>query len=774
MDSLSKHSLAALVLLAGRAALAQPAAEVVTSPALDEIVVTAEKRSERLLDVPLSVTAVTGDQLSKQGVTSAIDLGRVVPGFSYQQSSFGVPVFTIRGIGIYDTFVGMSPAVTVYVDQAPLPFLAMTAGASLDLDRLEVLKGPQGTLFGQNSTGGAINYIAAKPTKDFQAGADLTYGRFNENDEEGFVSGPITNSLTARLAVRNESRGGWQLSDSRPGDSLGRRKFQTARLLLDWAPLDTMRFELNLNGWKDRSETQAMQFQQFVAARPINGIPPGYPESFLALGSLASAPHDDRAADWDANPYRPLTHDDQFYQAALRADFDLPHNFALTSISAYSDYRAFDTTDADGTSFANFLASIDAGIHSFSQELRLSGPVGSAGTVTVGANYQHDDVNDQDIAHSVGSNTGVGPFRYSNFANLADQTVRTEAAFAALDYKLSDTFTVQSGARYTKQNRDFRGCLLDGGDGALATALNFFHAVVVGVPSQPAAPGSCVTTNNNFVTLPIVAKSLDENNVSWRAGLNWKPDVDTLVYANVTKGYKAGSFTPLPALFAGQLTPVTQESVVAYEVGVKASPTKVLQLSAAVYYDDYRNKQILGREDFPIFGPLPALQNIPKLTVKGAEFQVTALPLEGLRLTVGGAYVDSRVNQSFVTQDPYGRIVDIQGEASPDTPKWQFVGDSEYGHPLNQSLSAFVGGSVSYRTSSYAAFGENAEFKMPGYSLVDLRTGVESRNGKWRVQVWGRNVLNKYYVLNVSRFIDTVASSAGMPATFGISVHVRF
>ena len=278
----------------------------------------------------------------------------------------------------------------------------------------------------------------------------------------------------------------------------------------------------------------------------------------------------------------------------------------------------------------------------------------------------------------------------------------------------------------------------------------------------------------NFVTVPIVAKSLDENNVSWRAGLNWKPDSDILIYANVTKGYKAGSFTPLPALFAAQLTPVTQESVLAYEAGIKASPNRAVQLTAAIYYDDYRNKQILGFETFPIFGPLPALQNIPKISVKGAEFEATARPIEDLRLTAGAAYVDSRVDQSFISQDPYGKVLDIRGEASPDTPKWHFVGDTEYQHRVTDRLSAFVGGDVSHRTASFAAFGENPAFEIHGYSLVDLRTGIETADGRWRVQLWGRNVLNKYYLQNVSRFVDSVASTTGMPATYGVSIHARF
>src|ERR1700689_2880634 len=135
---------------------------------LPEIMVTAEKRSERLNDVPLSITALSDDQMSKQGIDDVADLQKVVPGFSYRLSQNGTPILQIRGIGFYDEQVAVSPTVTVYVDQVPLPYGRMIEGASLDLERVEVLKGPQGTLFGQNSTAGAINYIAAKPTSSFE------------------------------------------------------------------------------------------------------------------------------------------------------------------------------------------------------------------------------------------------------------------------------------------------------------------------------------------------------------------------------------------------------------------------------------------------------------------------------------------------------------------------------------------------------------------------------------------------------------------------------
>ena len=173
---------------------ASPSASAQTTD-VAEVVVTAQKRSERVQDVPVSITAASGQQLRKMGVTSAADLERVVPGFTYALSQYGNPIFTIRGVGFYEEAVSAQPDVTVYVDQIPLPYSHMTEGAPLDVDRVEVLKGPQGTLFGQNATGGVINYIAAKPTNDFHYGVDGTYGSFNEADLGGYVSGPLSATL---------------------------------------------------------------------------------------------------------------------------------------------------------------------------------------------------------------------------------------------------------------------------------------------------------------------------------------------------------------------------------------------------------------------------------------------------------------------------------------------------------------------------------------------------------------------------------------------------
>lgn len=256
----------------------QQAAETVDS---DEIVVTANKREQLASDVGLSITAKSGDALIERGILAPTDLGKIVPGLTVQPSPFNTPVYTLRGVGFYETTLWASPTVAVYVDEIQLPYSATTCGVAFDIERVEVLKGPQGTLFGQNTTGGAINYIAAKPTDSFAAGGDAGFGRFNTLDLQGFVSGPLGPTLKARLAVRTIQADEWQYSYTRY-DKLGKQDQLQGRFLLEWEPSDSVRLLFNANGWTDNSDTQAAQHQSDTCAvtpsagcgSPAQGRPP--------------------------------------------------------------------------------------------------------------------------------------------------------------------------------------------------------------------------------------------------------------------------------------------------------------------------------------------------------------------------------------------------------------------------------------------------------------------------------------------------------------------
>ena len=349
---------------------------------VSEVVVTAQKRSENINRVGMSITAATAETLNKLGVMDARDLSKVVPGFTFTESSLNTPVYTIRGVGYYETSLAATPAVTVYVDQIPLTYPQMTRNAAFDLERVEVLKGPQGTLFGQNSTGGAVNYIAAKPTDTPHAGVTLTGGRFAEFDASGYASGPIAPNLTGRIAVSHEQRDDWQYSYTRPGDTRGQEDITQGRILLDWKPVERLSFELNVNGWVDRSDSQAAQL--------VAHTPNFFPEPAFAAYPLA--PANARAADW--TPSLSKQRHDQFYQGSLRTDYSLTDRIKLTSLTSYSDLREDAPTDGDGTSLSLDDAVIVGRIKSFNQELRVQGDMGHTRWV-VGADYSHDTIDER-------------------------------------------------------------------------------------------------------------------------------------------------------------------------------------------------------------------------------------------------------------------------------------------------------------------------------------------------------------------------------------------
>lgn len=747
------------------------ASHAATEAQVDDIVVTAQKRAERLSDVPLSITAATGEQLAAAGVTAPADLVKIVPGFAYQPTLYGTPVFTIRGIGFYDVSVAAPPAVSVYVDQVPLPYSAMAAGASLDVERVEALKGPQGTLFGLNSTGGAINFIAAKPTDTLKFGADLGYGRFDNVEAQAFISGPLSDSLGARISVRTEQRGEWQRSMSRD-DELGKRNFTTGRILLNWSPSDTMQFALNVNGWIDKSDTLAAQYMRYAATAT------SYTDLAQEIQTNQPAPRNSRLADWDPNTS--LRRDDSFYQVSLRGDVDLGADVSLTSISAYSRLKQHAPNDTDGVPQNNFLMTVNADIESFSQELRIAGQTpGQELRWMVGGNYGYDRTEDNHVGYYTATNSGIGPFRYNDFINGSRQRIESKSVFGSLEYALTGNIKLQGSARYSDTTRKLQGCLYDAGDGALANAFAFLSELLTGNPiSLP--PGSCVTFGNGVigqagVPLPIVEKSLAEDNFSWRAGIDWKPNDRTLLYANVTKGYKSGSFPTLPALTPDTFAPATQESVLAYEAGFKMSALdRRVQLTGAAFYYKYNDKQTQGFLPTTLFGNLVALINVPKASVRGAEIGVNLRPVEGFTFDGGATYVDAKVDSTFFVSDSFGGVVNIKGETLPSTPKWQLSGDAQYSFAVSDRHNVFVGGAARYRSKAVAAFGAVPDFRLPSYAIFDLRGGIEDSNGRWKAQIYGRNIFNKFYLIHVTHNVDTVARTTGMPATYGVTLSYRY
>jgi len=745
--------------------MAQSAGPIIDGASENIIVVTAQKRDQNINDVPISISVLDAEQLTNQGIRTTEDLARAIPGLSFSETQFDAPVFTLRGVGYNESSLAASPAVTVYVDQVPLPYPVMARGGVLDLERVEVLKGPQGTLFGQNSTGGAINYVAARPTDEFSIGGTFSLGRFWTLDGQGFVSGPITSTLRARVSASVSESGNWQSSTTRD-DGLGRTDLVTGRLLLEWTPAPELTFELNINGWHDGSDTPAAQL---VGLFPANGAP--LPPAFTNAPIATTA----READW--TPGLGLHRDNSFYQIALRSDFEVAPDVTITSITAFQRFDRDSLQDADGLPLEDLHIGLGGDIESFTQELRLAGRANNFSWI-VGGNYQNDDIFDfQTVFLSDSPASFVGPFQFRSIFNDATHGLESWAVFANGELEVAEGLSLQAGARYTHTAIEYSACTRDTGAGDGAAAIGFVQ-FLIGAPVTT-QPGACVTLLPDLTT-GLTTDSLVEDNVSWRAGISYQPGSNMLFYANVSQGYKAGSFPTISASSASQLLPVTQERLVAYEAGIRLPfANDAAQFNAAAFYYDYTNKQLSGRIQDPFFGQLQNLVNVPRSDVVGFEAQLSTQPIDGLNLSGGLMYLDARIRSNpdgseFVNFDQFGSLVELSGNKFPYTPDWQINLDAQYEWGIGENAMAFVGAGLVYRSSTKSGLEDDARLIIDAYTLVDLRAGIRAEDERWTVSVYGRNVFNEYYWNNVLHIQDTIVRYPGRPAEYGISAGFRF
>ena len=833
LSLLTQASIAALA-FAAQPALAQdatPQAAEDTNPSND-IIVTANKREQALNDVGLTITAATGEGLAERGIRGPEDLAKLVPGFTFTQSIYSTPVYTLRGIGLYDATFGAAPSVSIYTDEVPRNVPVMSDALDLDIERLEVLKGPQGTLFGQSSTGGAINYIVGKPTDSFEMGGYASYERFDRFELSGHVSGPLSDTLRARLAVKGVTGGAWQQSFSRPDDENGKERKLMGRFSLEFEPSSAVKFLFTATGARDRSDPLAAQYAGTElnvygtqAALTASGNPFGFvnAERFAQIGVATSPGFDDtriprqntvvsrlsssdpsvragarailgtpisngaRGADW--TPGLLGKSDNDYFQFALRSDFAVSDSVTITSTTAYAKKNLEYAQDIDGTTARVGDIPLDGQVESFNQELRIAGDSGGINWI-VGATF--DDVrseqNNSFILNDYSNNFGgVITLTRNNF-NSKQQSF---GLFANIEAELTSNFTVQGGVRYTKNKLDAVYCYNDPPEDTAQGTAFVFGAFLNSVPIT-IRPGECFPTTGDLLlgtsrsTLVPVESSFDEDNVSFRVGANYKFDGGTLLYATLSQGYKAGIFSAIGASRVTQYTPATQEKVIAYEAGFKAPlGDRRVQLNGAAFYYDYSDKQVRGRIQDAVFGLLEKLLNVPKSYILGLEGEITAEPVDGLNLSIGATYIRSKVTGDYsVTPDGLavynasGFTGNFKGSKLPYTPEFSANFDAQYEASLSTNMKGFLGGTVLYQGKQNATFETPVlradEFVIPSYTTLDLRAGVAAEDDSWRVSVFGRNVTNETYTTGISTYLDTLVRYRGKPTIYGVSVAYKY
>jgi len=756
---------------------------------LQEIIVTANKREEKIEKVGVTITALSADELESRQIKNPAELASIVPGLQYATSTHDTPIYTLRGIGYNADALAVYPAVSVYLDQAPMPFPVLASHTLYDLERVEVLKGPQGTLFGQNSTGGAINYIAAKPTDTFAAGGTVTYGNYNLLQSTGYISGPLADGLTARLSVDALHRDDWQYSFTR-NDTIGQKSYFAGRLQLDWHAIDGLRVALNVNGSTDHSDPQAVQI---IAVLPS--------EIVASPGELAtplSPTNNNRVADWSPTPR--LRGDRNLFQTSLRADYDVGSAATITSLTTYNYMQQAPVTDLDGSAYNLVDEPQDFGhIFNINEELRLSNQnqTGAPYRWTFGGNYDKTSVHEDQWISYADNGLSDATNLFINLSGINEYAhIKNYAVFANGEYDVLPRLTLRAGARYTKSDNDTSICGYSPGDGRVDTLFTILGQLIGNPPKTiPLGPSSCYTLDANNHPGSVYTARLNESNVSWKVGADFRITDATLLYANISRGYKAGSFPTITASVQSVYTPAKQESVTSYEAGVKSRMLDgLVQANAAVFYDNYQNKQIQGTVNSGLFGLLQDLQNVPKSRIVGAEADISARPFRALTVDVGINYIATKV-QEFSSTSVYGVVTNFAGDSLPFAPKWTFTLNGDYVLPIHMGGDGetFVGATANYRATEDAYIGASSiplpssvnghaatrseyqyPFVIPSYTTVDVRAGYRTPGGRFNVTLWGKNVFNRYIVDNAISYNDIIVRETGQPVTYGVSFGYKF
>jgi len=760
---------------------------------MTDIVVTAQRRSESINRVPLSIQAFSGEKLSNSGITDASSLPMLTSGLNFSRSSANTPIYTMRGVGFNTPNLSSTSPVGAYYNEVALPYPYMTNGPIYDLERVEVLKGPQGTLYGRNTTGGLINFITSKPGDGMEVGLSTELGNYRTYNFEGYISGPLTDTVGIRVSGRWEnSDKGWQHSVTR-NDTLGKRDRLALRGTLVWNLTDRFSLDLIASYWRDNSDTIAGQAVVLAPDQPMfvqPGVASGVRNNWTST-----------TADWD--PYdgsKPaFRSNSEFYGISGRMSYELSDALSVVSLTAYNHVKRNDMNDVDGTAQEVFTQLSTGHIGSFSEEIRFIGETDRL-NYTVGGYYSVDQIADNQIGYydksSVlqllrflaqnvidPSNSRYSPAQYADgfrtYRNTTDQRSRSASIFGNFDYRLTDTFKISAGLRYTDDQLRFSACSGDFNGNTLPiwnTSVHFLvNAQSGATPNFLVQPNGCMTYAANFTDLASYKRpTLNQSNLAGRLSAQFTPNSDTLIYATVSRGYKSGAVPMLPTNVETQLDPARQEKLTAYEVGTKLSfANRAVQLNVAGFYYDYRSKQLFSEVLDPVFTTLTRLVNVPKSRVYGAELDLDIRPTRNLNLHLGAAYTNTKV-QKFSGFNRTGQATDFAGASFPYSPKYQLNGSLTYDVPVSERLGVAANVDANYQSKTSGSIGEETGFGVGAYTVVNAALALHSADDKWRVGLYAKNLFNKYYWTSVDVLTDTVFRTPGMARTYGVRLSWKY
>ena len=736
-----------------------------------DIVVTAQKRAERLQDVPLAVTAITGDALESRQINDTQSLVQAVPSLTFQQGTNPSNTsFRVRGIGTQLFSQGVEAAVAVVVDGVVAARQAQGFADFADLERIEALRGPQGTLFGRNATAGVLNITTARPSSTFEARGDVTIAEQNEYRAKGTVSGPLTDTLRARLTGFYNNVGGITYNYATDRMVNGSESWGV-RGKLDWDATSNLNVLLSV----DHRDTKADCCAQ-VLISAVNPV-------IAQLTAPVVASRRNRAINDETLTYG----NSRQTTASLQADWDLGPA-TVTSITAYQDYRldANQSVDRIPSLPVRFVSPTFAYAHwplgggsvqlgNITQELRIASNGG--GDLSYVAGVFYSDLNiDRDFtrrratcsAGVIGQPCATTPV-YQSARSDAHLDGESIAAFGQVDYRIVGGLKALGGLRIQRETVGVRGTRV-----------------------SPVASGETIFPGSGPVS---GSRRTRDTALTGKAGLQYEFSRNAQLYGSYTRGYKGPGFdTEITANFATQ-DPIQPEHVNAYEIGFKGQTAdRSLSFSAALFLSDYSNLQVQANRSDPATGVTQFVTtNAGSSQTKGFEIEAVMRPTRAFTVNASLTYAEATADidglncplqfqgaapiltGSFPVNSCYrrrtvvggttvtsGPLQDVRGGTLPASPRYRINITPRYEDQIpGTSLTGFVQTAINFQSAQNFSLEQDPLLAQPSYTLVDLAFGVRTEDSRYSLTLFVKNLFDTNYLTSIAH--NSLLATTGTP-----------
>lgn len=715
---------------------------------LQEIIITTRKRPESQQNTPVAVTTFSSKELQESGVSDISQIGTSAPNMTFNHTASGyggtnAAVVFIRGIGQSDFYPHIDPGVGIYLDGV---FISRTTGAvldTIDIEQVEVVRGPQGTLFGKNTIGGAINLTSKKPQDELGGELDITIGEANRHDVRGSIDLPISDAVKTRLTLASFQRDGYikSLSD---GTEFGDVDSLSGRFSLAWMPANDVDVDLALDFSRKREESSGSTLLRVAPGTTLaDGTTVFIHNNYVAQDLVATlgprAFYNDQYI--TGNPYKTYATGDRsqsdldIFGASAVVDWDAAAWLAVKSITALriADVAVYRDADGSPLNIVDFPTVIDQ--KQYSQEFQFSGKTYDERlNWLVGLFFLKEDIY---FDGSVNIN-------FVNIDNSADVGVTSYAIFSQSTYDLTDRLSITAGLRYTYEEKT--------NDTRIFTIGPNF--------SNPISPpvGTVLLDDDAKVTFHETTPAIS---------IDYNISKNLMTYFSISNGFKSGGFSQRIAFPRQQAPSFAPETVTSYEVGLKWTGfDQRLRLNAAAYFTDYKDLQVV------VFNQIePINENAGAAEIKGAELELTALFTERLRFTSAFGYTDAKY-----TEIDSGTLISLDNKLAY-TPEWTVNASISYTLPVMEIGELILRADWSYRSKVYFDALNSPDLVQDSYDLFNASVIFNTTDEDWQVRLCARNLTDEAYLVTGFSDLPTNGYSDGTyarPKEWALSISRRF